>query len=327
MSQLICLTPTPSAQGIACPLSKFRRSVFIAQQLAGGRGHVYSRPPCAAPSSGTTMSQMTCPTPALSAPRLHALCVLTSAVQRFVHGIPCPTRPILYKIRYCPQRQSFALEGASVPETTPPPSVSSPLATARVPTARVSITARELTTNRSVVVPSDWGGGSARGAAPSSLRASPDSTTGSNLKTSSGGNPFQAATASSTRELATSGVTLVTVSSTILDNDDGNPPPTVRWWFPAIEEMRQHEEQRLVRFERRQVGYRGNGQYQQFGRAHHQQQYEGAHRQQYEITQHQQRYEGAHRQQQYEGAHRQQYEGTDHQPQGGVPQRKAMRFV
>ncbi|THX48704.1 hypothetical protein D6D06_08953 [Aureobasidium pullulans] len=181
----------------------------------------------------------------------------------------------------CP-RQSFALEGASVPETTPPPSVSSPLATARVPTARVSITARELTTNRSVVVPSDWGGGSARGAAPSSLRASPDSTTGSNLKTSSGGNPLQAATASSTRELATSGVTLVTVSSTILvaavaattsrvDNDDGNPPPTVRWWFPAIEEVRQHEEQRLVRFERRQVGYRGNGQYQQFGRAHHQQ--------------------------------------------------------
>ncbi|THZ82414.1 hypothetical protein D6C84_05776 [Aureobasidium pullulans] len=31
-------------------------------------------------------------------------------------------------------------------------------------------------------------------------------------------------------------------------------------------------EQRLVRSERRQVGYRGNGQYQQFGRAHHQQQ-------------------------------------------------------
>ncbi|THW37758.1 hypothetical protein D6D21_08125 [Aureobasidium pullulans] len=55
------------------------------------------------------------------------------------------------------------------------------------------------------------------------------------------------------------------------DNDDGNPPPTVRWWFPAIEEERQHEEQRLVRFERRQVGYRGNGQYQQFGRARHQQ--------------------------------------------------------
>ncbi|THW71043.1 hypothetical protein D6D19_07480 [Aureobasidium pullulans] len=54
-------------------------------------------------------------------------------------------------------------------------------------------------------------------------------------------------------------------------NDDGNPPPTVRWWFPAIEEERQHEEQRLVRFERRQGGYRGNGQYQQFGRAHHQQ--------------------------------------------------------
>ncbi|OBW65044.1 MAG: Uncharacterized protein AUREO_048900 [Aureobasidium pullulans] len=55
------------------------------------------------------------------------------------------------------------------------------------------------------------------------------------------------------------------------DNDDGKPPPTVRWWFPAIEEERQHEEQRLVRFERRQVGYRGNGQYQQFGRARHQQ--------------------------------------------------------
>ncbi|THW57094.1 hypothetical protein D6D20_08228 [Aureobasidium pullulans] len=55
------------------------------------------------------------------------------------------------------------------------------------------------------------------------------------------------------------------------DNDDGNPPPTVRWWFPAIEEERQHEEQRLVRFERRQAGYRGNGQYQQFGRARHQQ--------------------------------------------------------
>ncbi|THY43217.1 hypothetical protein D6C97_09315 [Aureobasidium pullulans] len=55
------------------------------------------------------------------------------------------------------------------------------------------------------------------------------------------------------------------------DNDDGNPPPTVRWWFPAIEEERQHEEQRRVRFERRQVGYRGNGQYQQFGRARHQQ--------------------------------------------------------
>ena len=49
------------------------------------------------------------------------------------------------------------------------------------------------------------------------------------------------------------------------------PTPTVRWWFPAIEEERQHEEQRLVRFERRQVGYRGNGQYQQFGRVHHQQ--------------------------------------------------------
>ncbi|TIA49061.1 hypothetical protein D6C83_04932 [Aureobasidium pullulans] len=173
-------------------------------------------------------------------------------------GDACPTRPILYGIRYCSQRQSVALEGASVPETTQSPSVSSPLATARVPTVRVPITARKLTTNRQVVVPGDWGGGSARGAAPSSLRASPDSTTGSNLKTSSGGNPLQAATASSTRELAT-------------DNDDGNPPPTVRWWFPAIEEERQHEEQRLVRFERRQVGYRGNGQYQQFGRARHQQ--------------------------------------------------------
>ncbi|THY96032.1 hypothetical protein D6C93_04872 [Aureobasidium pullulans] len=55
------------------------------------------------------------------------------------------------------------------------------------------------------------------------------------------------------------------------DNDDGNSPPSVRWWFPAIEEERQHEEQRLGRFERRQVGYRGNGQYQQFGRARHQQ--------------------------------------------------------
>ena len=33
----------------------------------------------------------------------------------------------------------------------------------------------------------------------------------------------------------------------------------------AGEKGRQHEEQRLV-------GYRGNGQYQQFGRAHHQQQ-------------------------------------------------------
>ncbi|THV97199.1 hypothetical protein D6D27_02250 [Aureobasidium pullulans] len=54
------------------------------------------------------------------------------------------------------------------------------------------------------------------------------------------------------------------------DNDDGNPPPTVRWWFPAIEEVRQHEEQRLVCLERRQVSYRGNGQYQQFGRARHQ---------------------------------------------------------
>ncbi|THW57113.1 hypothetical protein D6D20_08230, partial [Aureobasidium pullulans] len=39
----------------------------------------------------------------------------------------------------------------------------------------------------------------------------------------------------------------------------------------AGEKGRQHEEQRLVRFERRPVGYRGNGQYQQFGRAHHQQ--------------------------------------------------------
>ncbi|THW26001.1 hypothetical protein D6D23_03836 [Aureobasidium pullulans] len=62
------------------------------------------------------------------------------------------------------------------------------------------------------------------------------------------------------------------------DNNDGNPPPTVRWWFPAIEEERQHEEQRLVRFERRQVGYRGNGQYQQFGRARHQQYDEAAFR-------------------------------------------------
>ncbi|THZ98551.1 hypothetical protein D6C88_00856 [Aureobasidium pullulans] len=113
-------------------------------------------------------------------------------------GGACPTRPILYGIRYCPQRQSTALEGASVPETTQPPSISSPLATARVPTARVPITSRELTTNRQVVVPGDWGGGSARGAAPSSLRASPDSTTGSNLKTSSGGNPLQAAAVSST---------------------------------------------------------------------------------------------------------------------------------
>ncbi|THX96044.1 hypothetical protein D6D03_08950 [Aureobasidium pullulans] len=96
-------------------------------------------------------------------------------------GDACPTRPILYGIRYCPQRQSSALKGASVPETTQPPSVSSPLATARVPTARVPITARELTTNLRC-----------------SLRASPDSTAGSNLKTSSGGNPLQAATVSST---------------------------------------------------------------------------------------------------------------------------------
>ncbi|THZ09920.1 hypothetical protein D6C80_09013 [Aureobasidium pullulans] len=33
----------------------------------------------------------------------------------------------------------------------------------------------------------------------------------------------------------------------------------------------QHEEQRLVRSERLQVGYRGNGQHQKFSRAHHQQ--------------------------------------------------------
>ncbi|KAL2031026.1 hypothetical protein VTO58DRAFT_108381 [Aureobasidium pullulans] len=33
----------------------------------------------------------------------------------------------------------------------------------------------------------------------------------------------------------------------------------------------QHEEQRLVRSERFQIGYRGNGQHQKFSRAHHQQ--------------------------------------------------------
>ncbi|THZ09031.1 hypothetical protein D6C95_01406 [Aureobasidium pullulans] len=65
----------------------------------------------------------------------------------------------------------------------------------------------------------------------------------------------------------------------------------------AIEEERQHEEQRQVRFERRQLGYRGNGQYQQFGRARRQQQYEGAHRQQYEGARPQQR--GARHRQQY----------------------------
>ncbi|THW30172.1 hypothetical protein D6D25_05918 [Aureobasidium pullulans] len=166
-------------------------------------------------------------------------------------GGACPTRPILYGIRYCPQRQSSALKGASVLETTQPPSVPSPLATARVPTARVPITARELTTNRSVVVPSDWGGASARGAAPFERRQ----TLRRQYHLGRGGGGYYQ-------------------QGRILgpyDNDDGNPPPTVRWWFPAIEEERQHEEQRLVRFERRQVGYRGNGQYQQFGRARHQQ--------------------------------------------------------
>jgi hypothetical protein len=40
------------------------------------------------------------------------LCMLTSAVQRFASGIRSPTRPILYGIRYCPQRY---------PSPTPPP--------------------------------------------------------------------------------------------------------------------------------------------------------------------------------------------------------------
>ncbi|THZ16149.1 hypothetical protein D6C91_06488 [Aureobasidium pullulans] len=227
MSQLIHLTPTPSDPGIAGLLSKLRKSVFIAQQLAGGRGHVYSRPPCAAPSSGTTMTfrarnSMSYATDFVwdsLLPLAPVICAqgrkrsgdnaTTIGLFPSRHGKglvavvgdwggACPTRPILYGICYCPQRQSSALKGASVPETTQPPSVSSPLATARVPTARVPITARELTTNRQVVVPGDWGGGSARGAAPSPLRALPDSTTGSNLKTSSGENPLQAATVSST---------------------------------------------------------------------------------------------------------------------------------
>jgi hypothetical protein len=49
------------------------------------------------------------PFPFIYPPNLY---MLTSAVQRFVHGIPCPTRPILYGIRYCPQRRS---------SPTPPP--------------------------------------------------------------------------------------------------------------------------------------------------------------------------------------------------------------
>ncbi|THY13352.1 hypothetical protein D6D01_08368 [Aureobasidium pullulans] len=56
MSQIIYLTPTPSAQGIARLLVNSINSDIMVQQLAGGRGHGHSTLLRAGPSSATTMT-------------------------------------------------------------------------------------------------------------------------------------------------------------------------------------------------------------------------------------------------------------------------------
>ncbi|THV78922.1 hypothetical protein D6D29_07291 [Aureobasidium pullulans] len=229
---------------VACLLSTFRKSVFIAQQLAGGWGHVYSRPPCAAQSSGTTMSQMTCPTPALSAP-----CPVCADVRRTAfrarNSMSYATDFVWYSL--LPSAAVNRAQGCKRSRDNATTIGLFPSRHGKGPYGPGSHY-REGTHHQ------PFGGGSQRLVRSVSTRSS-------------------AKSASSVARLYDGTILVAAVAATTsrIDNDDGNPPPTVRWWFPAIEEERQHEEQRLVRFERRQVGYRGNGQYQQFGRARHQQ--------------------------------------------------------
>ncbi|THZ09928.1 hypothetical protein D6C95_00928 [Aureobasidium pullulans] len=223
MSQLICLTPTPSAQGIACLLSKFRNPKLW-----------YHHESDDLPDTCTVGTEAPCPVCADA--RRTAFCARNSMsyATDFVWDSLLPSAPV---IRARGRKRSR--DNATTIGLFPSRHGKGPYG----PGSHY----REGTHHQ------PFGGGSQRLGRRVSTRSSAK---------------FASSVArlyDGTRELATSGVTLVT------DNDDGNPPPTVRWWFPAIEEERQHEEQRLVRFEHRQVGYRGNGQYQQFGRAHHQQ--------------------------------------------------------
>ncbi|THX71569.1 hypothetical protein D6D08_05481 [Aureobasidium pullulans] len=220
MSQLIYLTPTPSDPGIAGLLSKLRKSVFIAQQLAGGRGHVYSRPPCAAPSSGTTMT-------------FRARNSMSYATD-FVWDSLLPSAPVI-RAR---GRKRFRDNATTI------------------------------------------------GLFPSRDGKGPYGP-GSHYREGTHHQPFGSGSWRLGRRVSTR--SSAKFASSVARLYDGFESQDFIWrksspgchrqqYHPGRggggyyqQGLRQHEEQRLVRFERRQVGYRGNGQYQQFGRANQQQ--------------------------------------------------------
>ncbi|THY85706.1 hypothetical protein D6C92_08777 [Aureobasidium pullulans] len=276
MSQLICLTPTPFAQGIACLHSKFRKSVFIAQQLAGGRGHVYSWPPCAAPSSGTTMTfrarnSMSYATDFVwdsllpSAPVNRAQGrkrsrdnATTIGLFPFRHG-KGPYGPGSH-YREGTHHQPFG--GGSWRLGRRVSTRSSAKFASSV--ARLYDGTRELATSGVTLVTA-----SSTFLVAAGQRARLGYNTYSNLDISGTSTGIMYMTQF---VLESSRVTLATVSRSYpwsLRQRRREPTTNRSVVFPAIEEERHPEEQRLVRFERRQGGYRGNGQYQQFGRARH----------------------------------------------------------